>query len=68
MRVETKEMGVETEAEVRERLGLGHWYILGCSYKRGSKWISLQYFEQIIYPFGLLISFSVKEAKSNCPM
>lgn len=57
MRVEAKEMGVETEAEVKERLGLGHLYVLGYSYKKGSGWISFQYFEQIIYPFGLLIFF-----------
>lgn len=63
MRVEAKEMRVETKAEVKERLGLGHLYILEYSYKRGSEWISFQYFEQIIYPFGLPISFSVKEDK-----
>lgn len=57
MRVEAKEMGVETEAEVKERLGLGHLCVLGYSYKKGSEWISFQYFEQIIYPFGLLIFF-----------
>lgn len=56
-------MRVEIKAEVKERLGLGHLYILEYSYKRGSEWISFQYFEQIIYPFGLPISFSVKEDK-----
>lgn len=35
---------------------IGHLYILGYSYKRNGEWISFQYFEQITYPFGLLIS------------